>query len=48
LLGLAPSILFITGFMTWWRPRQRRKPSTPQEEPAVAAGSVVAARSGQR
>jgi uncharacterized iron-regulated membrane protein len=40
LLGLMPSVLFVTGLMTWW-PAKRRKPATvvPEEAPvAVGAG----------
>ena len=32
LLGLAPSMLFITGLMTWWRPRRRKVSVKVQEE----------------
>jgi uncharacterized iron-regulated membrane protein len=36
LIGLMPSVLFVTGLMTWW-PAKRRKPATViQEELAMA------------
>lgn len=40
LFGLMPSILLVTGFMTWWRPRQRKKPSAAQEDQALVPASA--------
>lgn len=37
--GLMPSLLFVTGLITWWRPSQRKAPApTVQEELTMAAG----------
>jgi uncharacterized iron-regulated membrane protein len=35
-LGLIPSILFVTGLITWWRPRRKKKPVGVREELALA------------
>jgi uncharacterized iron-regulated membrane protein len=40
LFGLMPSILLVTGFMTWWRPRQRKRPSATQDDQALVPASV--------
>jgi uncharacterized iron-regulated membrane protein len=37
--GLMPSLLFVTGLITWWRPSQRRAPAPAvREEVTMAAG----------
>jgi uncharacterized iron-regulated membrane protein len=38
--GLMPSVLLVTGFLTWWRPRQRKKPSAIQEDQALVSASA--------
>lgn len=38
LIGIAPSILFVTGLLTWWRPR-RRKPNDVAEADLALAGT---------
>lgn len=43
LLGLMPSILLVTGLLTWWRPRARKKAAVEREQPVlVASGSASA------
>jgi len=44
LLGLVPSLLFITGLITWWRPKQRRPPSVVRNELAVERSPQTAGR----
>lgn len=36
LLGLMPSVLFVTGFITWWRPSRKKAPPAEQEDLALA------------
>jgi uncharacterized iron-regulated membrane protein len=40
LFGLMPSILLVTGFLTWWRPRQRKKTLPAQEESELVSSSA--------
>jgi uncharacterized iron-regulated membrane protein len=35
LLGLLPTFLFVTGLITWWRPRARKAPLEAQEDLAL-------------
>jgi uncharacterized iron-regulated membrane protein len=39
LLGLIPSLLFVTGLITWWRPNQRKTPLTVREDVVLAGSS---------
>jgi uncharacterized iron-regulated membrane protein len=32
LLGIVPSVLFVTGLITWWRPKQRKPVKTVAED----------------
>jgi len=34
--GVMPSILLVTGLLTWWRPRKRKQSQAPAEEPVFA------------
>ena len=38
-LGLMPSVLFVTGLFTWWRPKQRTTPVPVKEDVPVAASA---------
>ena len=44
LLGFVPSILFVTGLLTWWRPSRRKTPLEIQDELAVPGSGVPASR----
>jgi uncharacterized iron-regulated membrane protein len=37
IVGVMPSILLVTGFLTWWRPRKRKQSPATVAEPAFAA-----------
>lgn len=39
LLGAIPSVLFVTGLLTWWRPNRRKAPLVVREEPALAGSA---------
>ena len=39
LLGLLPTVLFVTGLITWWRPAQRKAPLDTPEELALAGSA---------
>jgi len=36
LLALTPSVLFVTGLITWWKPKKRAVPKAVREEVLVA------------
>jgi uncharacterized iron-regulated membrane protein len=42
LLGLVPSILFVTGLLTWWRPSRRKAPLEVQEDLALSGSGAPA------
>lgn len=39
-LGLIPSVLFVTGVITWWRPSKPKAPLAVREELALAGSAV--------
>lgn len=43
-LGLVPSILFVTGFFTWWRPSRRKAPLVVQEHLALSGSGMPSGR----
>lgn len=44
LLGLIPSLLFVTGLITWWRPNQRKTPLAVREDVVLAGSARPASR----
>jgi uncharacterized iron-regulated membrane protein len=46
LLGLTPGLLFVTGLITWWRPRprQRKQATGLQEDLMLSGSSKIASR----
>lgn len=44
LLGLMPSVLFVTGLITWWRPTQRKARLAVREDLALAETAEVVSR----
>jgi uncharacterized iron-regulated membrane protein len=43
-LGLLPTVLFVTGLITWWRPSGRKAPFEGREELALAGSGRTASR----
>jgi uncharacterized iron-regulated membrane protein len=41
-LGMVPSVLFVTGLLTWWRPSKRKAPLAVQEDLALSGSGVSA------
>ena len=39
-LGLIPSVLFVTGVITWWRPSKPKAPLAVREELTLAGSAV--------
>ena len=44
LLGLIPSVLFVTGLITWWRPSRRKSPLGVREDLALAGSAQPVSR----
>jgi uncharacterized iron-regulated membrane protein len=44
LLGLIPSLLFVTGLITWWRPNRRKTPLAEREDVVLAGSAGPASR----
>jgi len=43
-VGLLPTVLFVTGLITWWRPSGRKAPAEVREELALSGSSRPASR----
>jgi uncharacterized iron-regulated membrane protein len=48
LIGLVPALLLITGFLTWWRPRQPKPQAPVRQNLAMAETSAEASHLAQR
>jgi uncharacterized iron-regulated membrane protein len=44
ILGLTPGLLFVTGLITWWRPRPRKPAAAVQEDLMLAGSSKIASQ----